>query len=74
MMPENPSPVEFGSSDLRLPSEPRGPLREHLSDLNRQFVGRGWGGGALGLGSGRPSSSLTWQILDGVEEPDWNGC
>jgi maleamate amidohydrolase len=37
-------PVPFGSSDLRLPSDLRGPLRQHLSDLRRQFIGRGWGG------------------------------
>src|SRR5262245_30606068 len=52
-MPADQSPVPFGSSDLRLPSELRGPLRQHLSDLRRQFIGRGWGG-RIGFGQ-RPA-------------------
>jgi len=47
------SPVPFGSSDLLLPSELRGPLRQHLGDLRRQFIERGWGG-RVGFGQ-RPA-------------------
>src|SRR5262245_5308201 len=46
-------PVSFGSSDLRLPNDLRGPLLEHLADLHRKFVGRGWGG-RVGFGQ-RPA-------------------
>jgi maleamate amidohydrolase len=46
-------PVPFGSSDLRLPNELRGPLLTHLSDLHRKFVSRGWGG-RVGFGQ-RPA-------------------
>jgi len=46
-------PVPFGSSDLRLPSDLRGPLLAHLSDLHRKFVNRGWGG-RVGFGQ-RPA-------------------
>lgn len=46
-------PIPFGSSDLRLPSDLRGPLLEHLADLQRKFVGRGWGG-RVGFGQ-RPA-------------------
>src|SRR5262245_50782516 len=52
-MATNPSPVSFGSTDLRLPSELRGPLIAHLDDLRRQFIGRGWGG-RVGFGT-RPA-------------------
>jgi maleamate amidohydrolase len=38
------APVPFGSSDLRLPNELRGPLLEHLAELRRRYLGRGWGG------------------------------
>ena len=39
MTAEN-SPVPFGSSDLRLPDELRGPLREHLAELRRRYLAR----------------------------------
>jgi nicotinamidase-related amidase len=47
------SPVPFGSSDLRLPNDLRGPLLEHLADLHRKFFGRGCGG-RVGFGQ-RPA-------------------
>jgi nicotinamidase-related amidase len=38
------SRLPFGSSDLQLPGDLRGPLREHLGNLRQQFISRGWGG------------------------------
>jgi nicotinamidase-related amidase len=43
----------FGSADLRLPDELRGPLRGHLDDLRSAYARRGWGG-RVGFGS-RPA-------------------
>jgi maleamate amidohydrolase len=43
----------FGSTDLRLPDELRGPLRQHLAQLRDRYRGRGWGG-RVGFGS-RPA-------------------
>ena len=34
----------FGSSDLRLPDELRGPLRDHLAELRKRYLARGWAG------------------------------
>jgi maleamate amidohydrolase len=50
---EDAAAIPFGSSDLRLPGHLRGPLREHLADLHRQFEKRGWGG-RVGFGQ-RPA-------------------
>jgi nicotinamidase-related amidase len=36
--------LSFGSDDLRLPDELRGPLRAHLVHLREQYRRRGWGG------------------------------
>lgn len=33
----------IGSSDLQLPDALRGPLLEHLADLKRKYLQRGWG-------------------------------
>src|SRR6478752_3756832 len=52
-MTKDHAPVPFGSSDLRLPSDLRGPLLAHLADLHHKFVGRGWGG-RVGFGK-RPA-------------------
>src|SRR5262245_26859071 len=38
----SPSPT-FGSADLRLPEELRGPLRKHLAQLRERYLQRGWG-------------------------------
>lgn len=35
--------LAFGSDDLRLPDELRAPLLEHLKDLRRKYLERGWG-------------------------------
>jgi maleamate amidohydrolase len=43
----------FGSNDLRLPDELRGPLRAHLADLWQRYRQRRWGG-RVGFGS-RPA-------------------
>jgi nicotinamidase-related amidase len=43
----------FGSADLRLPDELRGPLRQHLDQLREQYRRRQWGG-RVGFGS-RPA-------------------
>jgi nicotinamidase-related amidase len=43
----------FGSADLRLPDHLRGPLREHLDHLRRQYQQRGWAG-RVGFGQ-RPA-------------------
>jgi len=43
----------FGSSDLRLPEELRGPLRKHLADLRERYLARGWAG-RVGFGE-RPA-------------------
>ena len=47
------APITFGSSDLRLPDELRGPLRAHLAELRGRYLARGWGG-RVGFGS-RPA-------------------
>jgi nicotinamidase-related amidase len=36
--------LAFGSDDLRLPDELRGPLRDHLAALRERYVERGWAG------------------------------
>ena len=36
--------LPFGSVDLRLPDNLRGPLREHLTQLRERYLQRGWGG------------------------------
>ena len=41
-MPDN-DRVDFGSSDLALPDDIRGPLLQHLDDLKEQYLNRGWG-------------------------------
>ena len=45
-MPADPKPdlLPFGSDDLRLPDELRGPLRAHLAALRSRYVERGWAG------------------------------
>lgn len=35
---------KFGSEDLRLPDDLRGPLLEHLDYLRKQYLKRNWGG------------------------------
>jgi nicotinamidase-related amidase len=45
--------LSFGSSDLSLPDEIRGPLVEHLADLKDRYLQRGWGH-RVGFGS-RPA-------------------
>lgn len=44
------SRLKFGSSDLSLPDEIRGPLLEHLADLKDRYLQRGWGH-RVGFGS-----------------------
>lgn len=39
----NATPLPFGSEDLRLPEELRGPLRAHLDDLRQKYLQRNWG-------------------------------
>jgi nicotinamidase-related amidase len=49
-----PAPApRFGSSDLRLPDELRGPLLEHLADLREKYIQRNWAG-RVGFGQ-RPA-------------------
>jgi maleamate amidohydrolase len=48
--PERPP---FGSADLALPDDLRGPLRAHLEDLRAKYLQRGWGG-RVGFGN-RPA-------------------
>jgi maleamate amidohydrolase len=48
-----PSPTPFGSADLRLPDDLRGPLQNHIAQLHERFLGRGWGG-RVGFGQ-RPA-------------------
>jgi len=36
--------LKFGSSDLAMPAELRGPLQDHLRMLREAYVGRGWAG------------------------------
>ena len=43
-MAAEPKPLAFGSDDLRLPDELRGPLRAHLATLRQRYVERGWAG------------------------------
>ena len=46
-------PPAFGSSDLRLPDELRGPLLRHLDDLRARYRARDWAG-TVGFGK-RPA-------------------
>lgn len=52
-MNEDAPAIPFGSSDLRLPANLRGPLLEHIADLRQRFEKRGWGG-RVGFGQ-RPA-------------------
>jgi maleamate amidohydrolase len=52
MTPDKPI-ARFGSSDLRLPDELRGPLLAHLAELRRRYLERGWAG-RVGFGQ-RPA-------------------
>ena len=45
--------LRFGSDDLRLPDELRGPLRAHLAALRERYRKNGWGG-PVGFGT-RPA-------------------
>jgi nicotinamidase-related amidase len=45
--------LPFGSEDLRVPDELRGPLRTHLQDLRNKYLQRNWGG-RVGFGE-RPA-------------------
>jgi nicotinamidase-related amidase len=45
--------TSFGSPDLRLPDELRGPLQAHLKDLHAGYLRRGWAG-RVGFGT-RPA-------------------
>ena len=47
------SSTPFGSSDLKLPDELRGPLLAHLQELRSRYLARGWGG-RVGFGQ-RPA-------------------
>jgi maleamate amidohydrolase len=47
------APLPFGSPDLRLPDELRGPLLEHLANLRTRYLARGWAG-RVGFGE-RPA-------------------
>lgn len=40
----------FGSADLRMPDELRGPLKDHLRKLRESYIARGWAG-RVGFGS-----------------------
>lgn len=35
--------LPFGSADLQLPDEIRGPVRQHLADLRQKYLQRNWG-------------------------------
>src|SRR5687768_17192190 len=52
MTTKAPAPA-FGSSDLRLPDDLRGPLLAHLKDLHQKYVKRNWAG-RVGFGQ-RPA-------------------
>jgi hypothetical protein len=41
-MTDTPSPPRFGSSDLAMPDDLRGPLLAHLRDLRTAYVRRDW--------------------------------
>jgi maleamate amidohydrolase len=43
-MTNDPHTIPFGSSDLRLPDDLRGPLDEFLVQLRDRYLQRGWGG------------------------------
>jgi maleamate amidohydrolase len=52
-MPTSAAPLPFGSPDLRLPDELRGPLLEHLAYLKERYLARNWAG-LVGFGA-RPA-------------------
>jgi nicotinamidase-related amidase len=72
--------LPFGSDDLRLPDELRGPLRTHLTALRAAYQARGWGGRVgfgrrpallvidLALWWTRPRSSPLASSVDSVVE------
>ena len=49
----NTEPLPFGSKDLSLPDELRGPLRAHINELRSRYKQRSWGG-RVGFGE-RPA-------------------
>lgn len=49
----SPAVPPFGSPDLRLPDDLRGPLMEHLKDLHQKYLSRDWAG-RVGFGD-RPA-------------------
>src|SRR4051812_22075972 len=53
MSPSEQAKTGFGSPDLRLPDELRGPLLAHLRDLHAKYLRRGWAG-RVGFGT-RPA-------------------
>jgi nicotinamidase-related amidase len=72
----------FGSSDLRLPDDLRGPLKQHLAHLRERYLARGWAG-RVGFGQ-RPALividlALFWtqpkqQIGSDLESVIENAC
>jgi maleamate amidohydrolase len=48
--PDRTGSLPFGSDDLRLPDELRGPIRAHLAVLRERYIARGW---ARPIGPGR---------------------
>src|SRR5262245_6482224 len=65
-MPENTS-NPFGSSDLRLPDDLRGPLLQHLAELRRRYLGRGWGGR---VGFGRKPALIVIDLAKFWTQPE----
>ena len=51
--PETDSPPPFGTKELRLPDELRGPLKQHLAYLREYYQNHKWGG-SVGFGQ-RPA-------------------
>ena len=43
--PKKPESCLFGSGDLALPEELRGPLKNHLRTLREAYLRRGWAAG-----------------------------
>jgi len=61
------SPIRFGSSDLRLPGDLRGPLVQHLADLRSRYLSRGWGGR---VGFGRRPALIVIDLAKFWTEPE----
>lgn len=61
------SPPDFGTFDLRLPDELRGPVLAHLEDLKQKYLQRNWGGR---VGFGKRPALIVIDFAEHWTKPD----